>query len=182
MSVFYLKTLKHQRDDAVSFIEQFTTLIDYIDDETLSFELEGDLRVQLYLNFESFQADLGRIMTIVEGFSREDLMLEALHIAQTYRSGKVMDLADCVWLAMVLDEQSFLSKLKQFMNTIPSELMKTADMYILTQGNAVLAAQELYLHRNTFNYRLQKFFDFTKLDLRDRNQELFYKLARRHLD
>jgi DNA-binding PucR family transcriptional regulator len=40
-------------------------------------------------------------------------------------------------------------------------------MQLLTGGNGVLAAQLLYIHRNTFRYRLNKFIEQTGIDLRE---------------
>lgn len=45
--------------------------------------------------------------------------------------------------------------------------MQTGLTFILSGLNATLAAKRLYIHRNTFNYRLNKFIEQTSLDIRD---------------
>lgn len=50
---------------------------------------------------------------------------------------------------------------------VPHELLLTAQAYIKAGLNAKAASDMLYIHRNTFNYRLDKFLQMTNLDLRD---------------
>ena len=50
---------------------------------------------------------------------------------------------------------------------IPHELILTAQAYLKAGLNAKAASEMLYIHRNTFNYRLNKFIVLTKLDIRD---------------
>ena len=49
-------------------------------------------------------------------------------------------------------------------------------MYLAAGGNAKLAAQALYLHRNTFNYRMKKFEEKSNLKLNDQVQAFFFQL------
>ena len=42
--------------------------------------------------------------------------------------------------------------------------------------NSVLASKYLYVHRNTFDYRLNKFKDITKLDIKNYKNALIFDL------
>lgn len=46
------------------------------------------------------------------------------------------------------------------------EMMKTVKTYILCGQNATLAAKELFVHRNSLQYRIDKFIERTGLDIR----------------
>lgn len=46
-----------------------------------------------------------------------------------------------------------------------SDLVKTLRVYFGANANASLAAQRLYLHRNSMNYRLERVQEITGLDL-----------------
>lgn len=60
---------------------------------------------------------------------------------------------------------------KEFQN-IKKELLDTAIAYINCNMNACLASKSLYIHRNTFNYRLNKFIEQTGLDIRNYNNSI----------
>lgn len=47
------------------------------------------------------------------------------------------------------------------------ELLKTVKTYIQCNRNATLAAKELYIHRNSLQYRIDKFIEKTNLDIKD---------------
>jgi DNA-binding PucR family transcriptional regulator len=55
--------------------------------------------------------------------------------------------------------------------------MLTAKAFIDAGLNATRAAVKLYVHRNTFNYRLDKFIEQTGLDIRDYHHAFYFKLA-----
>lgn len=64
---------------------------------------------------------------------------------------------------------------KQFA-TVPRQLMVTAESFISCGLNASLAAKKLYVHRNTFSYRLNQFIEATNLDIRDFHNALFFNI------
>jgi DNA-binding protein Fis len=61
-------------------------------------------------------------------------------------------------------------------NEIDKELLDTARAFIECGLNASAASRMLYIHRNTFNYRLKKFIDITKIDIRLVNNAFFVYL------
>lgn len=63
--------------------------------------------------------------------------------------------------------------LKKEFSSIDKELLNTAFAYLQCNMNASLASKTLYIHRNTFNYRLNKFIEKTSLDIRDYNNSIF---------
>ena len=77
------------------------------------------------------------------------------------------------YLSDIILEQMLVSfsKIKQLMadefKRVPHELILTASAYLRAGLNAKVASEMLYIHRNTFNYRLAKFIELTNLDIRD---------------
>lgn len=61
---------------------------------------------------------------------------------------------------------------------VSKELLETIDFYIDSGLNAALTSKRLFVHRNTFNYRLQKFIDISKVDVTDVNNAMLFKLYR----
>lgn len=62
------------------------------------------------------------------------------------------------------------------LDKIDKELIDTAKTYLECNMNAVLASNTLYIHRNTFNYRLNKFIEITQLDIKNYNNSLIFFL------
>ncbi|MCK1992994.1 hypothetical protein GW626_05095 [Peribacillus muralis] len=84
---------------------------------------------------------------------------------------KVSDLADILPHSL-LHDKSFLNK-KWYINEIlgqteqDTELIKTIKTYIECNSNATYAAKQLYIHRNSLQYRIDKFSERTGLDIRN---------------
>lgn len=62
------------------------------------------------------------------------------------------------------------------------DLILTAQAYLKTGLNAKAASEMLYIHRNTFNYRLAKFIELTNLDIRDYWNAFYFNLYLRLLN
>lgn len=54
----------------------------------------------------------------------------------------------------------------EIFSNIDKEILDTAKAFIECGLNASAASRMLYIHRNTFNYRLKKFIEITKIDVR----------------
>ena len=58
-----------------------------------------------------------------------------------------------------------------------TDLMATLEAYFKANGNVSEAAKNLFIHRNTFIYRLEKIKEILKTDLNDAEQNFNYQLA-----
>lgn len=54
--------------------------------------------------------------------------------------------------------------------------LDTLKAFLKCNGNILLASSELYVHRNTFNYRLNHLIDSLNVDIRDLNTLMFLNL------
>lgn len=57
------------------------------------------------------------------------------------------------------------------------EIMDTARIYLETHGHSAQTARRLFIHRNTVNYRLNKFEQLTRRNLKDPNDSLRFRIA-----
>lgn len=73
--------------------------------------------------------------------------------------------------------EHLLNKLKD-----EEDLIKTVMVYIEANANATVAAKQLFLHRNSLNYRLDKFAELTNIDIRSFEEGLSAYLAIRLLE
>lgn len=156
--------------------------VEHINDHDLKFDVNVEERIRVYLNYDVFMADTGIKAWVIEGPSKDVLMKHALDFAQQQNIRKILTLSELFILAYQQKHTVLIQDVQTLIKHVPDEMLKTADMYVLSQGNARLAAHELYLHRNTFNYRMKKFYDSTMLDLRDPDIAYFYQWVRNVVD
>lgn len=65
---------------------------------------------------------------------------------------------------------------QKFALTINEEDRETIKAFLSANGNLTLTAEELFLHRNSLLYRLNRFSKNTQIDFRDWNSLMFLKL------
>lgn len=183
MSTFYARVANAVQQETLSlFCKEFSPSVDHIDAFNLKFNVEAEERIRVYLNFDVFIADTGIKAWMIEGPSKDQLMQHALDFAQLQNGRKILTLSELFILADQQNYGELIQDVQDLIQAVPDEMLKTADMYVLSLGNARLAAHELYLHRNTFNYRMRKFTESTQLDLRDPNIAYFYQWIRKYID
>ncbi|MDM5357506.1 helix-turn-helix domain-containing protein [Peribacillus sp. ACCC06369] len=84
---------------------------------------------------------------------------------------KVADLADIIPHSLINDLS--VTNAKWYINEIlgktkqDTELIKTIKTYIECNSNATYAAKQLYIHRNSLQYRIDRFSERTGLDIRN---------------
>lgn len=64
----------------------------------------------------------------------------------------------------------------KFKNSINKDNLDTIREYLKCNGNANAVAEELFLHKNTYAYRIKKFTSDTSLNYNDLNTLIFIKL------
>jgi hypothetical protein len=163
-----------------SMISAFVHDLQWIDNRTLKAELDDYGRVQLKLMFASFQHDLGITLSAVSGFDADDIMVEFLTYSCENRPGNFMGSSEVLLLSKILGNSRLLESLDLSLAKIGRDEMETARMYLETGRNVNASATHLYLHRNTFRYRLNKFIAQTGIDIREIDQgklmEMWFQL------
>ena len=75
-----------------------------------------------------------------------------------------------------LDKKEVISDCKEILSSINKKDIDTIKAFLMCNGNSCVTASELYLHRNSFNYRMNSFISSTSMDIRDINTIMFLKL------
>jgi purine catabolism regulator len=70
-----------------------------------------------------------------------------------------------------------LGKLRDYDKENNSRFMSTLEAYFLANGNVSVAAKTIYVHRNTFIYRIEKIKDILHTDLKDADYNFNCQLA-----
>jgi hypothetical protein len=110
--------------------------------------------------------DLGTKLVIVCAHNLSEVSLAALSYSYQNMQG-FNYLSDVVLDQLLINFTDIKQRIINEFNQVPHELVLTAQAYLKSGLNAKAASEMLYIHRNTFNYRLNKFIEITELDIRD---------------
>lgn len=159
---------RHQEIEAM--IKPLSNEISWLSINQVKLSLQEDELVSLMIMFPTFQHDLGVTLSAVVGFDHPIIMEDSMAYVFQHFPGKVLNVAEVLLLSRMDHENHLMKDADALFTKVGYEEMATARMYLMTGLNAKKSASNLYLHRNTFNYRLKKFLQTTKLDLRNMAQ------------
>ena len=80
-----------------------------------------------------------------------------------------------VFVSCIKEPQVFKDA-KYIYDSIEKKDLDTIKAFLCCNANSCVAANELYLHRNSFNYRMNHFINKTQIDIRDLNSLMFINL------
>lgn len=120
--------------------------------------------------------DLSLQMTILSVHQNTAFEQKLLKEASAYFPNRVLYATDVIMKEMSLGDYSSYKMLLRLFNHVPYDLLNTAGTYLRCGCDACLSAKMLFIHRNTFNYRLSQFIDLTHLDIRDYHNALLLEL------
>lgn len=156
-------------------------------EETISYEqiidiLMSDLYVKINFLVGPFQDDYK-----TAGFYYKN-MIQGGHVTFKFSDKHVMTLVDAIpFIIMEQVDPSFQTYLTEYIlkeHRSDKELIRTLDVFFQSDLNISVAAKKLYMHRNSLQYRLNRFKEQTGIDVRDFHQALTVYLAliaNRHL-
>src|SRR5574344_1546209 len=101
--------------------------------------------------------DLRVVITFVCAHAKGPLEEKALKEAFSYFPNQALYLTDVLMKELSFGDYSSLPLLSAEFRSVPHELMLTAGTFLRCGLNASLAAENLIIHRNTFNHRLARF-------------------------
>lgn len=136
-------------------------------EDTVSYDQIIDILMSdLYVNIRFFVGPLQEKLENVHQYYKS--LCEAANTAFKYSNKKVVSYIEAIPFQLIDQlERSFLNDmvsiiLKEFSKDI--EMLKTIDTLFSCNLNVSVAAKELYMHRNSLQYRLTKFMDKTGLN------------------
>ncbi|MCH3977297.1 MAG: helix-turn-helix domain-containing protein [Bacilli bacterium] len=141
-------------------------------------DTERNIAVELEGVIPILSNDLGTGIVFVASPIDNDVAHRAIMKARSLGNGLYF-LAEVLILMLAERDYALVPVLRSQLDEVPHELVKTADMFLKCGLNASDAADKLYIHRNTFNYRLSKFISLTGLDIRDYWTSQYYMILSR---
>ena len=91
--------------------------------------------------------------------------------------------SDLIFKRLSFADVSFYPDLKRYFESVDPIALEAAGTYLRCGCNGLLASEALFVHRNTFNYRLNAFIRESGLDIRDYHNalllEIYFQLSPR---
>lgn len=169
----------------------FEESISSINNTKIEFAYESE-RKGFFLGNEEVAAKLADVLfaihdklnitiTVVASHTRGKLEEKMLNEALSFFPNQCLYLTDMLLKELSFGDYSSLPLLSSEFKGVSHELLLTAGTFLRCGLNATLTAETLFIHRNTFNYRLNAFIEKTGLDIRDYHNalllELYFQLA-----
>lgn len=153
-----------------------SSLVNFYDDKSGEIVFDETLFPFIESLIHAMREDIGVSFSILVAYDKTPFMLKLLKEAVEYFPNQCLYPSDVIMKQMSFGDYSFLAQLKLMFASVPSILMLTAGEYLRCGLDASLASKALFIHRNTFNYRLAQFIEITKLDIRDYHNSLLLEL------
>ena len=141
--------------------------ITFIDDFCGFFSSDKDLYLTLDNVIKNINIDLNIDINVLITHKVKEEYFNILKESFRFYKNKAMSLYELLLTFNLNGDKSFNKFLLDEFNNVPSYLIETCKMYLEANQNAILTSKSLFIHRNTFNQRLEKFVDLTSLDIRD---------------
>lgn len=145
-----------------------------------SYEGELILPKEEYSSFTSvmpiLREDLGGSLSFLCSHDGGELSKKLLKDALAYFPNQAVFPTDVLMKEMSFANYTSIPLLSASFSHLDHELMLTAGTYLRCGLDASLSAKELFIHRNTFNYRLNAFIEKTGLDIRDYHNALLLEI------
>lgn len=120
--------------------------------------------------------ELGANISILICHKEYDLSSKLLNGAIAYFPNQTCFMSDLLYREISFGDYSSFPMLAASFRGLDKEILLTVGSFLRNGLNAIETADALYIHRNTFNYRLKKFNEITSLDIRDYHDALLLEL------
>lgn len=163
-----------RKDDNIIMIGNFEEIKEHI--SSISETIYTSLYDKCYINYDKIYSysNLGELY---------DDALYHIKLAQKYNLEEKVFNNNSLFFEKIIDGLSDETKnriLRRFsdgFSKLDKELIKTIEIFFMMNLNLSESAKELYVHRNTLIYRLDKIEKYTTYDIRKFNDAIIFKMA-----
>lgn len=126
---------------------------------------------------------LGIFISFLKAPNSGELAMRLLAKSFSYYPNALRYMSDILFKELTFGDYASVPLLYREFASVPKELMGTIGAYLRCGLDGSEAAKMLFIHRNTFLFRLDKFIKLTNIDVRDYHDalllELYFQLAER---
>lgn len=182
---FYL--LKCSKDIVRSALESSIFLLDanpsftYLSGDKALIETEKDIDAELESSVFSYHEKWGMNLSFLRTHNANELARHLLDECFAFYPNSFRYLSDILFKQLTFGNYASIPLLYKEFRYIDKELLLTAGEYLRSGLDGKKAAKKLFIHRNTFLYRMNKFKELTHLDIRLYHDalllELYFQMA-----
>ncbi len=144
-------------------------------------ETENDIDGILSLKAFEMHEKLNVSISFLKVPSKSELSLKLLSKCLSFYPNAFRYMSDIIFKELTFGDYSSIPYLHREFLSVPKEIMMTVGAYLREGMDGTKAAKSLYIHRNTFLFRIDKFIKLTNIDVRDYHYalllELYFQLA-----
>ncbi len=122
-------------------------------------------------------------VSFLRGCNWKELPLKLLDKCLAYAPNSFRYMSDMIFKELTFGDYSSIPYLTRALSSVPRDLLTTIGTYLRSNLDGKKAAESLYIHRNTFLFRIGKFEKLTGLNVRDYHDallmEIYFQLAAR---
>lgn len=148
----------------------------WLTDNQCYFISDANLNTLWSSMIEVIASDFGCVVSVLSSHNEDSFSQRINKWIGTYRKGEYFNLAEAVYYCLQSTEFREREFFIDYFEKIDEELILTIHNYLLNNCDGLLTAKKMYLHRNTWLYRLNKFVKLTNLDVRFYENALFFEL------
>jgi len=129
----------------------------------------GNSELSTTLNFiaEAITGDFNVSISILSSYELNDLSSYLFRHCTKKERASYKSLADTILDLILKNDYSFLPFLTNIFKDVNDSILLSIETYVRTGFNATLTAKKLFIHRNSFYYRMNDFFSKTRIDIHD---------------
>ena len=135
-----------------------------------------DLFMPLHSSLMAIRDDLGTTLSFLRSHADTPLSRKLIVEGLSYFPNSAFFPSDVLLREFYYRDYSSLPLLRGEFSGLDREIYLTAIAYLRSGLDAIKAAEAIYVHRNTFNSRLNKFVEATGIDPRDYHHALLIEL------
>lgn len=163
-------------EEALSSVSEEKLDFHYINDQKGYFLADEKLSSTLQQVLFNIHDDLNVNLTILVSHRLGEFEEKMLKESISYFPNQCLFLSDMLLKELSFGDYSSIPLLANEFKNVSQDLLLTAGTFLRCGLNACLTAETLFIHRNTFNYRLNAFIEQTSLDIRSYHNALLLEL------
>lgn len=152
--------------DGLATFEHTAIAIHEIDETSGYFMVDEKKHVMFQQFLNAFVQDMFQEILVMKAYSDNAFTRYLLSVAPRYGFHGTFYDCDVLWKLILKKDDTGIALLKHEMEKLGTEDIETIKGFLHCDMNVIKASEYIYVHRNTFNYRLKKIYDKTGLDIR----------------
>lgn len=138
--------------------------------ETLSDNISG----KIIISFSSID-DYSKLFNSLKRCNNKILVIKRFNLETSIIAEDDIIFEEIIESIDIEKKNELMNKFSNGLRKIDSDMVKTIDMFFKCGLNLSEASKELYIHRNTLIYRIEKIQKYTGFDIRNFNEAVIFK-------